>query len=129
MSLIRPSRCFPAAIDPLQVGQEGVGVQVLGLLLEHLGVADDRVERRPQFVGHVRQELRLVPARLGKLPVRVLKLLEQPRILDGDDGLVRERLHEADFALGERTNFGPLRDQRPDGRVFHDQGHREEAPC
>ena len=34
-----------------------------GLLLEHLAVADDRVERRPQLVAHVREERALGPIR------------------------------------------------------------------
>ena len=34
------------SIDPLQIRQEGVRIEILGLLLEHLGVADDRVQRR-----------------------------------------------------------------------------------
>ena len=33
--------------------------QVLALLLEHLAVADDRVERRAQLVAHVGEELAL----------------------------------------------------------------------
>ena len=70
MSLMRPSRCLPGRVDPLEVGQECVGVGLLGLLLEHLGVPDDGVQRRPQLVGHVRQELRLVLA--GDLSSRLV---------------------------------------------------------
>ena len=98
MSLISPSRCLPAALIRWRSGQEGVGVQVFGLFLEHLGVADDGVQRRPQLVGHVRQELRLVLAGLCELAVRVLKLLKQPRVLNCDDSLVRERLQQGDLA-------------------------------
>ena len=47
---------------------------------------------------HVRQELRLVLAGLCKLGVRLLELLEQPRVLDGDDRLVGERLQQRDLA-------------------------------
>jgi hypothetical protein len=37
------------------------------LLREHLGEADDRVERRAQLVRHVGEELRLVLVRLLEL--------------------------------------------------------------
>ena len=62
---------------------------------------------RPQLVGHVRQELRLVLAGLRKLAVGLLELLEQPGVLDGDDGLVRERLQQRDLAVRERPDLGP----------------------
>ena len=38
---------------------KSVQALVLGLLLQHLAVAEDGVHRRAQFVAHVRQELRL----------------------------------------------------------------------
>jgi hypothetical protein len=44
-----------------------------------------------------------VPARLGKLLVRVLQLLEQARILGGYDGLIGEGLQEGDLLVRERT--------------------------
>ena len=51
------------AIDLLEIGQEGVLTEILGLLVQHLAVADDGVERRPQLMAHARQELALRLAR------------------------------------------------------------------
>ena len=93
----QPEQVLAGRVDPLEVREERLLVEVLGLLLEHLGVADDGVQRRPQLVAHVRQELRLVLAGLGKLAVRLLELLEEPGVLDGDDGLVGERLQQGDL--------------------------------
>ena len=45
-------------------------------LAEHLREADDRVQRRPQLVRHVRQELRLVPARGLELAALLVQLAE-----------------------------------------------------
>ena len=42
---------------------------------EHLGEADDRVERRPQLVRHVGEELGLHPARVLELDVLLLQRL------------------------------------------------------
>ena len=70
MSLIRPSRCLPAPWIFLQVGDERPRGRVLGLLLEHLAVADDGVQRRAQLVAHVGQELALGPAGFQGLVAR-----------------------------------------------------------
>ena len=61
MSLISASRCLPAAWIFSRSGTQVVLADVLGLLLEHLAVADDGVERRAQLVAHVGQEGALGP--------------------------------------------------------------------
>ena len=62
-------------------------VEVLRLLLvdlaghplaQHLREADDRVQRRPQLVRHVGQEVRLVLARRLELPVEAPELVVHP---------------------------------------------------
>ena len=69
MSLISSSRCLPARVDLLQVGATKPSCsRSLGLLLQHLAVADDGVQRRAQLVAHVGEELRLVLARDLELP-------------------------------------------------------------
>ncbi len=73
-----------------------------GFFVQDLGVANDGVERRAQLVAHVREELRLVLARLSQLLALLLKLDEKPRILDSDDRLVCECLNQCDLLLGER---------------------------
>ena len=75
--------------------------QLLRFFLEHLGVAEDRVERRAQFVRHAADEGALVPGRVFQLAARGLNLLEEAGVLDGDDGLGREGLHEGHLRVGE----------------------------
>ena len=43
-------------------------------------------------------------------PVALLQLLEQPGVLDGDDGLIRERLQQRDLAIRERPEPQIARD-------------------
>jgi hypothetical protein len=96
----------------------GINVlQVLVLLIvecaehpleQHLGEADDRVERRPQLVGHVGEELGLVAAGGLQLAALVLEFPEQPGILDRQDGLGGERL---------QPGFPIWTDSRPRGSV------------
>ena len=55
--------------------------------------------------GLLLQRLGDLAVALLKLGVALLQLLEQPGVLDGDDGLVRERLQQRDLALGERPDL------------------------
>src|SRR5262245_62710516 len=63
---------FGGCSNLLQVCHQPPTVQVGGLLFQELAVADDRVERGPKLVGHVRQELGLVLA--GQLRAADLSL-------------------------------------------------------
>ena len=54
----------------------------LGILPQHLAHPDNGVQRRAQLVAHVGKELRLVLARLRKLPALVLDFVKQPHVLD-----------------------------------------------
>ena len=42
-----------------------------------------------------------------------LEFLEQPHVLDGDDGLVGEGFEQLDLRRGEGAHFGATRDQCP----------------
>ena len=69
-----------------------LGQRLVEAFLHQLGVAEDGGERGPQLVAHVGDELRLVLARDLKLAALLRDLFEQPRVLDGDHGLVGEGL-------------------------------------
>jgi hypothetical protein len=79
----------------------GVLLQRLRILPQHFAHADDGVERRAQFMAHIGEELRLVLARLGKLPALVLDFIEQAHILDGDHGLVGKGRQQLNLLLVE----------------------------
>ena len=91
-------------VDLLEIWDQRLLADIFGLLLEHLGVADDGVQRRPQLVGHVGQEGGLVLAGLAKLAFASWSCREQPGVLDGDDGLIRERLQQGDLPLVNGRN-------------------------
>src|SRR5262249_62099581 len=100
---IRQFELHPPRLDLRQIedvvnqGQEMASglqnvLQVLALFLidlpeqsleEHLGKADDRVQRSPEVVGHVGEELALVLAGDFQLAALVLDLQEQARVLNG----------------------------------------------
>ena len=82
--VVDQSEQVPAAhVDLLEVLGERRFAQLRGLLLEHLAVADDGVERRAQLVRHVGEEARLLPSRLGERDVRVLEPRQRKRQLAG----------------------------------------------
>ena len=88
-------------VDLLEIVRELLGAEVGRILLEHLAVADDGVERRAQLVGHVGQELGLVAVGLLELAALVFDLAEEPGVLDRHGRLGGERLEEVDHLRRE----------------------------
>ena len=127
MSLIRLEQVLAGVLDLLEVGQEGVVAQVLGLLVQHLAVADDRVQRRPQLVAHAGEELAL---RLGRGLGFVLGFAQLPfcpLALDHTSKLranlgcdVQEGLMRFDRSFGEELQDG-------DDVSSHKHGEAERA--
>ena len=107
-------------VDLLEVVGELLGAEVGGVLLEHLAVADDRVERRAQLVGHVGQELGLVAVGRLELAALVPDLPEQPRVLDGQGRLGCEGLEQLDD-LGREISGRVLVDGQPADEVVFAQ--------
>ena len=75
MSLISESRCLPLLkMSPMKLALL-LGHLAEQAVAEHLGEADDGVERRAQLVRHVGEELRLHAARVLELDVLLLQRL------------------------------------------------------
>ena len=60
--------------------------------------------------------------------VRACSSLEQPRVLDGDGGLVGEGLHQGDLAVGERPDLVPDDRDHAEQLVRPEHGHRQHGP-
>src|SRR5439155_23841470 len=83
--------------------------------IEHdLAVPDGRVQRRPQLVRHVREELALVAARDLERAALLLDLVEETHVLDRDRRLIREGLNDLDLAFIEWPNRHPAQDDGPE---------------
>ena len=96
-SLMRSSRCEPQALIASSASR-CAGLQ-RAVALQQLGVADDAVERRPQLVAHVGEELALGPRRgFGRL-LRLPQLVLVPQPL-GD--VADERAEEIPAAGADR---------------------------
>src|SRR6202040_3492802 len=91
------------------------------ILAQHLGDADDGVERRAQLVAHIGKELRFVLTRFGELAPRLLDLVEQSRILDRQDRLRSEGLQQIDGVLGKFTRLFATYHQRTDDPIGAEQ--------
>ena len=53
---------------------------------------------------------------------------EQPRVLDGDDGLVGEGTHQLDLALAERLYALARKSERADRLALPEQRHSQDRP-
>src|SRR6266542_2686797 len=91
----------PIGLQALQDRPHLLSTFAIDTIEDEFGVPEDGVQRRAQLVAHVGEELRLVPARLGKLTALVLDLLEQPHVLDGDNRLVSKRNGQFDLFVSE----------------------------
>ncbi len=59
----------------------------------------------------------------GLLLQRLPQFVEQPRVLDGDDGLGGEILHQFDLLVGERPDLAAVNADHSDQRVFLEHRH------
>ena len=73
------------------------------------------------------QRLRKVGCALGEVSGSLAQFVEQPRVLDGDNGLGGEVLHQLDLLVGERANFLPVQNDGAD-QLFIFQ-HRNGYKC
>src|SRR5262249_40056615 len=62
--------------------------------------------RKTSQSAHALDFAHLVGDTLFKLLVQVVKIIEQPRVLDGDDRLRGKILHQLDLLVGERPHLG-----------------------
>src|SRR5262249_32070224 len=69
-------------------------------LAQSCGRIDQRIEHGLQIEGRAADDLEHIGGG-GLLLERLPQLVEQARVLDGDDGLGGERLEQSDLALGE----------------------------
>ena len=72
-------------------------------------------ENRLQFARRTADDLEHVRGR-GLLLQRFAQLVEQPRVLDGDDGLCGEILDQFDLLVGERAYFAAVNEIAPRAR-------------
>src|SRR5262245_39680067 len=67
--------------------------------------------------------------RRGLLLQRFPQLIEQPRVLDGDDGLSGEILHQLDLLVGEQADILAI-DGNSANQIIHlEHRHQDERAC
>src|SRR5262245_57154852 len=67
----------------------------------------------------------LIGDALFKLLVQLVEIVEQPRVLDGDDGLRSEVLDQIDLLIGERPHLLSVDHDYTEHFVFLEHGHRK----
>ena len=118
-------------------GQDGCrnGLRTAGRIPQH------RVEHRLEFAGRTGDDVEhlagrgLLLQRFGEIVGALAQLAEQPRVLDGDDGLRGEVLDQLNLLVGERADFLAIDDDRADHvvvlqhRHLHAFARREARRC
>ncbi|KWT96932.1 hypothetical protein APY03_1934 [Variovorax sp. WDL1] len=91
-----------------------------------LAAVEDGVEHRPG-VGHRAADDPQDLGAGGLLRERVLGLVDEPQVLDGDRGLAGEGRQQLDLALRRLAGVGPGHRDRADGLAVLQQRHAEHA--
>ena len=81
-----------------------------------------QIERRVDRLGDLAERAQLLD-RARKLRRAGAQFAEQPRVLDGDDGLVGEILHQRDLLVGKRPDFLPVDDDAADQYIVLEHRH------
>ena len=71
---------------------------------------------------------RLLLQRFAEIVGALAQFVEQPRILDGDDGLGGEVLHQRDLLVGERPDLLAVDDNGADELIIFEHGYYEFGP-
>src|SRR5438552_7165736 len=80
---------------------------------EQLRIAEDRVQRGPELVAHIGEELRFVLAGERELLALVGDLAEHPRVLDRQYRLAGDSLHHPDRLRREFARLLPHQNDGP----------------
>src|SRR5262249_25800323 len=96
-------------------------------LTELLGASRYRIEHRPYVGRRGRDDPQdLTGGRL--LLQRLLRLVEEPHVLDGDYGLVGKGLKKRNLSRGKLTRLAAINTDRSDRAPVPPHRHRERAP-
>ena len=110
VAFAQPQVAEPGTADAHRILQHG---------LEHgLKLAGRRADDLQHLGGR-----RLLLQRLAEIVGALAQLVEQPRVLDGDDGLAGESLQHCDLFVGERPGHKPHDAEQADRLIAAHHGH------
>src|SRR5215831_16684882 len=84
--------------------------------------------RRADDAQHLRGS-RLLLKRFAQIIRALAQLVEQTRVLNGDDGLGGEILDQVDLLVGERPYFLTVNGDHTDRLIILEQGDAQDRPC
>src|SRR5262249_42794935 len=113
-----PKQVLAIALQSLEHSQHLFRRLAVSAVRHQFGVAQDGIERRAQLVAHIGEKLRLVLARLFKLPALVLNFVKQPHVLNRNRSLVGKGRNQFDLLVGEWSYFRACQSQDADRDVL-----------
>src|SRR6476620_2388493 len=84
------------------------------------------IKCRAHCVANLAEPLQLFD-RSTELRGASLQLVEQPRVLDGDHGLISEGLEHGDLAFRKHSSLGTEHGEGPNRATVAEHGHRNNA--
>src|SRR6516165_4328581 len=91
------------------------------------GGRNDRIEHRLQMARRPADDVENFGGG-GLLLERFVQLVEQPRVLDGDDGLFGEILDQRDLLVGKRAHLLAVNTERADQLIPLEYRYRQYGP-
>jgi hypothetical protein len=83
--------------------------------------------RRARYDAQHLRRRRLLLKRLGEIIRALVQLVEQPRVLDGDDGLAGEARDQRDLLVGKRAHLLTVQGEHADQLVLLEHRHEEDG--
>src|SRR5262249_19715427 len=117
-----------APIAFVQQQQSEGGVAKSGRIRQHCLKYRSEVAKRTRYDTRAPRRGRLLLQRFGEVRGALTQFVEESRILDGNDGLVREGFHQCHLLVGERSDLNPVNGDRPYQVVAFDDWNREHCP-
>src|SRR3984957_2364922 len=111
------------AVDAAARGAAQFGRAVRDRVQNGLHLGRRAAYRRQDLAGR-----RLMFQRLRQVSRLRLHLVEQPRVLNGDDRLIRESLEQLDLTFREGHRFGAAKSDHSDGLALAHQRHYKVGP-
>src|SRR5262249_6910621 len=116
-----------------RVGYQSVELSFAAENESHRGIAemrsglDERVQNRLELRHRSADDLEHIGGS-GLLLQRFAQLIQEPGVLDGDDGLLREVRDQFDLLIGEWPDFLTIDRNSADEFVILEHRHNEEIP-
>src|SRR5215469_451852 len=125
--IVDQSQQMPAvALNAVQDAAHFSRYLAVNIIQHQLGITEDRIKRRAQFMTHIREELRFVLACDLELMALLFNLREESCVLNRQHGLIGKGLKQVDRRFGKQSRLPASNDQRAHDAIGAEKGNRQQ---